>query len=59
MGRWRNGVPLVLSPHTDKPEPAVARDKLNEFDYVSPTHTPRSTTTATAGAARSGRTCGA
>ena len=36
MGRWRNGVPLVLSPHTDRPEPAVPRDKLNEFDYVSP-----------------------
>ena len=27
MGRWRNGVPLVLSPHTDKPEPAVPRDR--------------------------------
>jgi Dyp-type peroxidase family len=36
MGRWRNGVPLVLSPHTDAPQPALARDQLNEFDYVSP-----------------------
>ena len=35
MGRWRNGVPLVLSPHTVEPEPAVPRDKLNEFDYVA------------------------
>ena len=40
MGRWRNGVPLVLSPHTDTPEPAVPRDKLNEFDYVSPDERP-------------------
>jgi deferrochelatase/peroxidase EfeB len=36
MGRWRNGVPLVLSPHTDSPQPALPREKLNEFDYVSP-----------------------
>ncbi len=29
-GRWRNGVPLALSPHTDHPPHKVA---LNNFDY--------------------------
>jgi deferrochelatase/peroxidase EfeB len=29
-GRWRNGVPLALSPHTDKP----SHEALNNFDYV-------------------------
>jgi deferrochelatase/peroxidase EfeB len=36
MGRWRNGVPLVLSPDTATPEPSLPHDKLNDFDYVSP-----------------------
>jgi deferrochelatase/peroxidase EfeB len=40
MGRWRTGVPLVLSPQTDRPEPPVPHDKLNEFDYVSPAARP-------------------
>jgi deferrochelatase/peroxidase EfeB len=34
MGRWRNGVPLALSPDTDSPQGGIAPDKLNEFDYV-------------------------
>ena len=33
MGRWRNGVPLTLSPNTSTPEPAVEGERLNEFDY--------------------------
>jgi deferrochelatase/peroxidase EfeB len=36
MGRWRNGVPLVLSPKTDTPEPKLPQSRLNDFDYVSP-----------------------
>lgn len=33
-GRWRNGVPLVLSPDTDTPEPPIAEDQVNNYDYV-------------------------
>ncbi len=33
-GRWRNGTPLVLSPTTDAPDPPLAADQLNDFDYV-------------------------
>ncbi|MGH3564726.1 MAG: Dyp-type peroxidase [Pseudonocardia sp.] len=33
-GRWRNGTPLVLSPNTDTPEPAIPLDAFNDFDYV-------------------------
>jgi deferrochelatase/peroxidase EfeB len=32
MGRWRNGVPLVLSPDTPEPDPGIPH--LNEFDYA-------------------------
>jgi Dyp-type peroxidase family len=34
-GRWRNGVPIVLSPDTDSPEPPLAPDQYNNFDYVT------------------------
>jgi len=34
-GRWRNGVPLALSPDTDSPEGGIASDRLNDFDYVN------------------------
>ena len=34
MGRWRNGVPLNLSPNTPQPQPPIGEDELNEFDYV-------------------------
>jgi deferrochelatase/peroxidase EfeB len=34
-GRWRNGVPLALSPDTDSPNDAIAPDQLNNFEYVS------------------------
>lgn len=33
-GRWRNGTPLVLSPTTDGPDPPVAPEAMNDFDYV-------------------------
>ncbi|MGE0542898.1 MAG: Dyp-type peroxidase [Dehalococcoidia bacterium] len=35
MGRWRNGVPLALSPDTDSPPGGIAPDQLNNFDYVN------------------------
>ncbi len=33
-GRWRNGVPLVLSPDTATPDPPFPEAGLNDFDYV-------------------------
>ncbi|MGH3699196.1 MAG: Dyp-type peroxidase [Pseudonocardiaceae bacterium] len=33
-GRWRNGMPLVLSPDTDTPDPPIPPAALNDFDYV-------------------------
>lgn len=35
-GRWRNGVPLALSPDTDTPDPPLPPDSLNDFDYARP-----------------------
>jgi Dyp-type peroxidase family len=32
-GRWRNGVPLVLSPDTDAPQPPITLATINNFDY--------------------------
>ncbi|HEY6422717.1 MAG TPA: hypothetical protein VIY28_05585 [Pseudonocardiaceae bacterium] len=40
-GRWRNGVPLVLSPDTDTPDPPIPPDALNDFDYVGEHHDER------------------
>ena len=34
-GRWRNGVPLVLSPDTDSPQGGIPLDQLNNFEYVN------------------------
>ena len=34
-GRWRNGVPLSLSPDTDMPSGGIKADQLNNFEYVS------------------------
>jgi deferrochelatase/peroxidase EfeB len=34
MGRWRNGVPLALSPHTDRPNPPLPEAKIDDFDYA-------------------------
>ena len=33
MGRWRNGVPLELSPTTAFPDTPLGDDELNDFDY--------------------------
>ena len=33
-GRWRNGVPLSLSPDTDMPDPPLTPDNWNQFDYA-------------------------
>jgi deferrochelatase/peroxidase EfeB len=34
-GRWRNGVPLALSPDTDTPTGGIPIDQLNNFEYVN------------------------
>jgi deferrochelatase/peroxidase EfeB len=34
LGRWRNGVPLTLSPDSDEPDPKITKHQLNEFDYA-------------------------
>jgi len=33
-GRWRNGTPLVLSPTTPSPQPALPPGRLNDFDFI-------------------------
>ncbi len=33
-GRWRNGVPLALSPDTDAPDPPIPLERMNAFDYA-------------------------
>ena len=33
-GRWRNGVPLALSPDTATPDPPIPLERLNSFDYA-------------------------
>jgi deferrochelatase/peroxidase EfeB len=34
VGRWRNGVPLSLSPETDSPDPSIPLDRINGYDYA-------------------------
>jgi deferrochelatase/peroxidase EfeB len=34
-GRWRNGVPLMLSPETDSPSGGIPPEQLNNFEYVN------------------------
>ena len=34
-GRWRNGVPLALSPDTDTPPGGISPEQLNNFEYVN------------------------
>jgi deferrochelatase/peroxidase EfeB len=34
VGRWRNGVPLALSPETDTPDPPIPLEGLNKYDYL-------------------------
>jgi deferrochelatase/peroxidase EfeB len=33
-GRWRNGVPLVLSPDTATPSPPIPPEDINNYNYV-------------------------
>jgi deferrochelatase/peroxidase EfeB len=33
MGRWRNGVPLTLSPDTPDPDPPIPKSQINKFDF--------------------------
>jgi len=35
-GRWRNGVPLALSPGTASPAGGLSPEQLNDFEYVNP-----------------------
>ena len=34
-GRWRNGVPLALSPDTNSPPGGITPEQLNNFEYVN------------------------
>ncbi|MGA9767699.1 MAG: peroxidase [Blastocatellia bacterium] len=34
-GRWRNGIPLILSPDTQYPNPPIPPKLINCYDYVS------------------------
>jgi hypothetical protein len=34
LGRWRNGVPLALSPDTDSPARGISPEQLNNFGYI-------------------------
>ena len=34
-GRWRNGVPLALSPDTDSPAGGISPEQMNDFEYVN------------------------
>ena len=35
VGRWRNGVPLTLSPAKDTPDPPIETEDLNKYDYTN------------------------
>jgi deferrochelatase/peroxidase EfeB len=35
-GRWRNGIPLALSPESDSPPGGISLEQLNNFEYVNP-----------------------
>jgi len=35
-GRWRNGVPLALSPETDSPPGGITPEQMNDYEYVNP-----------------------
>ncbi|MGB7752943.1 MAG: hypothetical protein WCF88_15425 [Candidatus Acidiferrales bacterium] len=34
-GRWRNGVPLALSPDTDSPAGGLTLEQMNNYEYVN------------------------
>jgi len=40
LGRWRNGVPLSLSPTTPTPNPPLDASQINSFDYLPTTDLP-------------------
>ena len=48
-GRWRNGVPLALSPETDSPPGGIPPEQLNNFEYVNCGWVRRSEGTALSG----------
>jgi Dyp-type peroxidase family len=35
LGRWRNGVPLALSPTSPSPQPAIGDNGLNNYGYAT------------------------
>lgn len=35
LGRWRNGVPLAISPDSDSLPEGISHDDLNNFEYVN------------------------
>jgi deferrochelatase/peroxidase EfeB len=37
LGRWRNGVPLTLSPEIQQTDPPIRDARLNDFDYAPAT----------------------
>ncbi len=41
-GRWRNGVPLALSPDTPNPQPELPEKQFNNFDYPATSGCPYS-----------------
>jgi deferrochelatase/peroxidase EfeB len=41
-GRWRNGVPLALSPDTPIPQPQIPEKQFNNFDYPAASSCPYS-----------------
>jgi deferrochelatase/peroxidase EfeB len=34
-GRWRNGIPLALSPDTDSPPGGIPPEQMNNYEYVN------------------------
>ena len=58
-GRWRNGVPIELSPDTDSPQPPIPREEYNDFDYVVSPVNPNGFDDRKGTAVRSAPTCGA
>ncbi len=40
VGRWRNGVPLTVSPTTDSPQPPLSLAELNQYDYAPTAENP-------------------
>jgi deferrochelatase/peroxidase EfeB len=37
VGRWRNGNPLELTPHTEHPQPPIPADEINNYSYLEST----------------------